>query len=64
MCATLMCLSRQGENTDRRDKRPAQIVLGVGVAFFRGLIFLLFALFFLLIPGQYAQSLNANTRSR
>ena len=32
------------EHTDSRDKRPAQIVFGAGVAFFRGLGFLPIAL--------------------
>ena len=38
------------EHTDSRDKRPAQIVFGAGVAFFRGLAFLAIALLLLLIP--------------
>ena len=38
------------EHTDSRDKRPAQIVFGAGVAFFRGLAFLAVALLLLLIP--------------
>ncbi len=43
------------EYTDSRDKRPAQIVFGAGVAFFRGLFFLLIALILLLLPAQYIQ---------
>jgi LssY C-terminus len=46
------------EYTDSRDKRPAQIVFGAAVAFFRGLAFLPLALLFLLVPAQYAQSVN------
>jgi hypothetical protein len=45
------------EHTDSRDKRPAQIVFGAAVAFFRGLAFLPIALLLLviaLIPAQYA----------
>jgi hypothetical protein len=41
--------------TDSRDKRPAQIVFGAGVAFFRGLVFLPVALILLLLPAQYLQ---------
>jgi hypothetical protein len=48
----------KAEHTDSRDKRPAQIVFGAGVAFFRGLFFLTIALFLLLLPAQYAQGLN------
>ena len=46
------------EHTDSRDKRPAQIVFGAGVAFFRGLAFLPIALLLLLIPAKYAQQIN------
>jgi hypothetical protein len=46
------------EHTDSRDKRPAQIVFGAGVAFLRGLAFLPLALLFLFLPAHYAQSLN------
>jgi hypothetical protein len=46
------------EHTDSRDKRPAQIVFGAGVAFFRGLAFLPIALLLLLIPAKYFQSIN------
>ena len=46
------------QHTDSRDKRPAQIVFGAGVAFFRGLAFVPLALLFLLLPGQYAESVN------
>jgi hypothetical protein len=46
------------EHTDSRDKRPAQIVFGAGVAFLRGLAFLPLALLFLFLPAQYAQSLD------
>jgi hypothetical protein len=46
------------EHTDSRDKRPAQIVFGAGVAFFRGLAFLPIALLLLLIPPQYFQQLT------
>jgi hypothetical protein len=45
------------EHTDSRDKRPAQIVFGAAVAFFRGLAFLPIALLLLviaMIPAQYA----------
>jgi LssY C-terminus len=41
------------EHTDSRDKRPAQIVFGAGVGFFRGLGYLLIALVLLLLPVQY-----------
>jgi uncharacterized membrane protein len=43
------------EYTDSRDKRPAQIAFGAGVAFFRGLFFLPIALILLLLPAQYLQ---------
>jgi hypothetical protein len=43
------------EYTDSRDKRPAQIVFGAGVALFRGLFFLPIALILLLLPAQYLQ---------
>jgi LssY C-terminus len=43
------------EYTDSRDKRPAQIVFGAGVAFFHGLFFLAIALILLLLPTQYLQ---------
>jgi hypothetical protein len=46
------------EHTDSRDKRPAQIVFGAGVGFFRGLGFLGIALFLFFLPIQYAQQLN------
>jgi len=46
------------EHTDSRDKRPAQVVFGAGVAFFRGLAFLPVALLLLLIPPQYLQQLT------
>ncbi|MFL6046488.1 MAG: LssY C-terminal domain-containing protein [Propionibacteriaceae bacterium] len=46
------------EHTDSRDKRPAQIVFGAGVAFFRGLAFLPIALFLLLLPAKYIQGLQ------
>ena len=46
------------EHTDSRDKRPAQIVFGAGVAFFRGLAFLPIALLLLLISPQYLQQLT------
>jgi hypothetical protein len=46
------------EHTDSRDKRPAQIVFGAGVGFFRGLAFLLIALVLFFLPLQYAQSLD------
>jgi LssY C-terminus len=48
----------QVEHTDSRDKRPAQIVFGAGVAFFRGLAFLPIALLLLLLPVQYLQGLE------
>jgi hypothetical protein len=43
------------EYTDSRDKRPAQIVFGAGVAFLRGLFYLPIALILLLLPAQYLQ---------
>jgi LssY C-terminus len=43
------------EYTDSRDKRPAQIVFGAGVAFSRGLFYLPIALILLLLPAQYLQ---------
>lgn len=46
------------EHTDSRDKRPAQIVFGAGVGFFRGLGFFGIALFLFFLPIQYAQQLN------
>jgi hypothetical protein len=46
------------EHTDSRDKRPAQIVFGAGVGFFRGLGFLAIALFLFFLPVQYTQQLN------
>jgi hypothetical protein len=45
------------EHTDSRDKRPAQIVFGAGVAFLRGLAFLPVALILLLIPVRYLQQI-------
>jgi hypothetical protein len=51
------------EHTDSRDKRPAQIVFGAGVAFFRGLAFLSIALLLLLIPTKYFQSINLESVS-
>jgi hypothetical protein len=41
------------QHTDSRDKRPAQIVFGAGVGFFRGLGYLLIALVLLLLPVQH-----------
>ena len=49
------------EHTDSRDKRPAQIAFGAGVAFFRGLAFLPIALLLLLLPVQYLQGLQGVT---
>jgi hypothetical protein len=46
------------EHTDSRDKRPAQIVFGAGVAFFRGLAFLPIALLLLLIPVRYVEQVT------
>jgi LssY C-terminus len=46
------------EHTDSRDKRPAQIVFGAGVGFFRGLGYLLIALVLLLLPVQYVPEVN------
>jgi hypothetical protein len=46
------------EHTDSRDKRPAQIVFGAGVGFFRGLVFLPIALVLFFLPMKYAQSLD------
>jgi LssY C-terminus len=46
------------EHTDSRDKRPAQIVFGAGVGFFRGLGFLLIALLLLLWPIEYVPEVN------
>ena len=43
------------EYTDSRDKRPAQIVFGAGVAFSRGLFYLPIALILLVLPAQYLQ---------
>jgi LssY C-terminus len=48
----------QVAHTDSRDKRPAQITFGAGVAFFRGLAFLPIALLLLLLPVQYWQGLQ------
>jgi hypothetical protein len=48
-------------HTDSRDKRPAQIVFGAGVAFFRGLAFLPLAVLLLLVPVQYLQQLQGVT---
>ena len=49
------------EHTDSRDKRPAQIVFGAGVAFFRGLAFLPIALLLLLLPVQYLQQIDGTS---
>ena len=46
------------EHTDSRDKRPAQIVFGAGVAFFRGLAFLAVALLLVLIPVRYIEQIT------
>jgi LssY C-terminus len=46
------------EHTDSRDKRPAQIVFGAGVGFFRGLAFLAIALLLLLIPARYIEQVT------
>jgi len=46
------------EHTDSRDKRPAQIVFGAGVAFFRGLAFLPVAVLLLLLPTQYVPGID------
>jgi LssY C-terminus len=46
------------EHTDSRDKRPAQIVFGAGVGFFRGLGYLLIALLLLLLPVQYVPEVD------
>ena len=46
------------QHTDSRDKRPAQIVFGAGVAFFRGLAFLAIALLLLLIPVRYIEQVT------
>jgi LssY C-terminus len=46
------------EHTDSRDKRPAQIVFGAGVGFFRGLGYLLIALLLLLFPVNYVPEVN------
>ena len=46
------------EHTDSRDKRPAQIVFGAGVAFFRGLAFLAIALLLLLIPVRLFEQIT------
>ncbi|HJV13536.1 MAG TPA: LssY C-terminal domain-containing protein [Propionibacteriaceae bacterium] len=45
-------------HTDSRDKRPAQITFGAGVAFIRGLAFLPLALLLLLLPVQYLQGVE------
>jgi hypothetical protein len=47
-----------GEHTDSRDKRPAQIVFGAGVAFLRGLAFLPIALLLFLLPAQYVTGVD------
>jgi hypothetical protein len=39
-------------HTDSRDKRPAQIAFGAGVAFLRGLFYVPFALLLLLLPPE------------
>jgi hypothetical protein len=46
------------EFTDSRDKRPAQIVFGAGVGFFRGLLFLAVALVLLLLPAKYVAGVD------
>jgi hypothetical protein len=46
------------ELTDSRDKRPAQIVFGAGVAFFRGLAILSIAVLLLLLPVQYVEGVD------
>jgi hypothetical protein len=46
------------EHTDSRDKRPAQIVFGAGVGFFRGLGYLLIALLLFLFPLQYVPGVD------
>ena len=46
-------------HTDSRDKRPAQIAFGAGVAFFRGLFYVPIALLLLLLPARYAQRWNS-----
>jgi LssY C-terminus len=46
------------EHTDSRDKRPAQIVFGAGVGFFRGLGYLMLALVLLLLPVQYVPGVD------
>jgi hypothetical protein len=47
------------EHTDSRDKRPAQIVFGAGVAFFRGLAFLPIAVLLWLLPTtQYVEGMD------
>ena len=40
-------------HTDSRDKRPAQIAFGAGVAFLRGLFYVPIALLLLLLPAQF-----------
>jgi LssY C-terminus len=46
------------EHTDSRDKRPAQIVFGAGVGFFRGLGYLLIAFVLLLLPIQHVPGVD------
>jgi len=46
------------EYTDSRDKRPAQIVFGAGVGFFRGLFFWAVALVLLLLPAKYVAGVD------
>jgi hypothetical protein len=46
------------QHTDSRDKRPAQIVFGAGVAFFRGLAFLAISLLLVLIPVRYIEQVT------
>jgi hypothetical protein len=52
-------LTKIQQHTDSRDKRPAQIVFGAGVGFFRGLFFFLpIALLLFLVPAKYVQGLD------
>ncbi len=47
-----------GEHTDSRDKRPAQIVFGSGVAFLRGLVYLPIAVLLFVLPAQYVSGVD------
>ena len=46
-------------HTDSRDKRPAQIAFGAGVAFSRGMFYVPIALLLLLLPARLAQGVES-----